>query len=173
MKHKKLIGAGFVAAVAVVIGVSVGTSSGGSAPTAAQSTPPAVTPAPAAPPTTAAPVPVTAATSAPAAPAMSVVEQQAVASAQGYLTDGQGFSYEGLLTQLTSSYGSGFSTATAVVAISYLHPDWNAQAVECARNYLADGQGFSRDSLIQQLTSSYGSGFTQAQAVYAVDKVGL
>jgi hypothetical protein len=35
------------------------------------------------------------------------------------------------------------------------------------------GQGFSRSALIQQLTSSYGAGFTQAQAEYAVSKVGL
>jgi hypothetical protein len=35
------------------------------------------------------------------------------------------------------------------------------------------GEGFSRASLIQQLTSSYGSGFTEAQAEYAANKVGL
>jgi Host cell surface-exposed lipoprotein/Histidine kinase-like ATPase domain len=35
------------------------------------------------------------------------------------------------------------------------------------------GQGFSRAELIQQLTSNYGAGFTQAQAEYAVSKVGL
>ena len=33
--------------------------------------------------------------------------------------------------------------------------------------------GFSQASLIQQLTSSYGSGFTQAQAEYAASQVGL
>ncbi len=33
--------------------------------------------------------------------------------------------------------------------------------------------GFSRKSLIQQLTSSSGDQFTQAQAEYAADKVGL
>ena len=33
--------------------------------------------------------------------------------------------------------------------------------------------GFSRDNLIQQLTSSYGEGFTYAQAVYAANRVGL
>jgi hypothetical protein len=46
------------------------------------------------------------------------------------------------------------------------------QAVEAAQGYLKLG-GFSRDSLIQQLTSSAGSGFTQAQAGYAANKVGL
>jgi hypothetical protein len=107
------------------------------------------------------------------APALSADAQQAVDSAQSYLSDGQGFSYQGLLKQLTSSYGSGFPTATAVVAISYLHPDWDAQAVDAAQNYLSDGQGFSRASLLQQLTSSYGSGFTQSQAEYALGKVGM
>jgi hypothetical protein len=35
------------------------------------------------------------------------------------------------------------------------------------------GTGFSRAGLIQQLSSSYGEGFTQAQASYAADAVGL
>jgi hypothetical protein len=47
------------------------------------------------------------------------------------------------------------------------------QAVESARNYLSTGSGFSRAGLIQQLSSSYGEGFTHAQAVYAANKVGL
>ncbi len=54
----------------------------------------------------------------PAAPAMSAAEQQTVTSAQGYLADGQGFSQSGLLTQLTSSYGAGFTEAQAEYAIS-------------------------------------------------------
>jgi small ligand-binding sensory domain FIST len=102
------------------------------------------------------------------APAMTASQQQAVTSAQGYLTDGQGFSYSGLVKQLTSQYGNGFSQADATFAVNYLHPDWDAQAVTAAKGYLADGQGFSRASLLQQLTSSYGDGFTQAQGEYAV-----
>lgn len=47
------------------------------------------------------------------------------------------------------------------------------QAVTSAQGYLSDGEGFSRDSLIQQLTSSYGDGFTQAQAEYGVAQAGL
>jgi hypothetical protein len=97
-------------------------------------------------------------------------QQQAVDSAQGYLADGQGFSYQGLLQQLTSSYGEGFSQSDAKFAIAYLNPDWDQQAVESAQGYLNDGQGFSRNGLIDQLTSSYGEGFTYAQAVYAVNK---
>jgi hypothetical protein len=103
---------------------------------------------------------------------MSMAEQQAVESAKGYLAMGQGFSKAGLLNQLTSSAGEGFAVADANFAIRYLHPNWNAQAVESAKGYLAMG-GFSRASLIQQLTSSSGEGFTKAQAEYAVAKVGL
>jgi hypothetical protein len=47
------------------------------------------------------------------------------------------------------------------------------QAVDSAQSYLALGQGFSQAGLLKQLTSSYGAGFTQAQAEYAVSKVGL
>jgi hypothetical protein len=60
----------------------------------------------------------------------------------------------------------------AEFAINYLKPDWDAQAVMAAKGYLALG-GFSSSSLTQQLTSSDGDGFTQAQAEYAVAKVGL
>jgi Host cell surface-exposed lipoprotein len=98
-------------------------------------------------------------------------DQQAVDSAKGYLGEGQGFSEQGLLQQLTTSAGEGFTEAQAEYAISYLHPDWDAQAVDSAKSYLGDGEGFSRSSLIQQLTSSYGAGFTEAQAEYAVNKV--
>jgi hypothetical protein len=98
-------------------------------------------------------------------------DAQAVDSAEGYLGGGQGFSEQGLLQQLTSTAGEGFTEAQADYAISDLHPDWDAQAVDAAKGYLGEGQGFSRSSLIQQLTSSYGNGFTEAQAEYAVNKV--
>lgn len=118
-------------------------------------------------PTTVAPT-----TAAPTTPAMTVSEQQAVDSAQGYLSDGEGFSYNSLLGQLTSQYGGQFSQSDAKFAINYLHPDWDAQAVDAAKGYMQMG-GFSRDSLIAQLTSSYGNGFTYDQAVYAANQVGL
>jgi hypothetical protein len=108
--------------------------------------------------------------STPAAPAITSGQQQAIDAAQGYLDLGSGFSQYSLTRQLTSSYGSGFSSADAAFAISYLHPDWYQQAVEAAKGYLALGTGFSRDGLIQQLTSSYGDGFTLRQAQYAVNQ---
>ena len=59
----------------------------------------------------------------------------------------------------------------AQFAINYLKPDWNAQAVDSAKGYMQMG-GFSHASLMEQLTS-LGEGFTEAQAEYAVAKVGL
>jgi hypothetical protein len=43
------------------------------------------------------------------------------------------------------------------------------QAVEAAQNYLSMGEGFSRNGLIQQLSSKYGSGFPKAVAAFAVN----
>jgi Host cell surface-exposed lipoprotein len=100
---------------------------------------------------------------------MTGAQQQAVDSAQSYLSEGQGFSKQGLLSQLTSSFGEGFSKSDAEFAINYLHPNWDQQAVNAAKGYLQLG-GFSQASLLQQLTSSAGSGFTQAQAEYAVNQ---
>lgn len=104
---------------------------------------------------------------------MTAAQQQAVTAAQNYLDLGSGFSYTSLLKQLTSQYGSGFGQADATFAISYLHPDWDAQAVMAAKGYIQLGTGFSRASLIDQLTSQYGNGFTYSQAVHGADAVGL
>ena len=103
---------------------------------------------------------------------MTTAQQQAVDSAQGYLSMGSGFSQESLFQQLTSTDGAGFAAADANFAINYLNPNWDAQAVDAAKGYLQMG-GFSASSLIQQLTSDDGDGFTQAQAENAVNKVGL
>ena len=108
---------------------------------------------------------------APASPSMTDAQQQAVDAAQDYLSVGQGFSKQGLLSQLTSSAGNGFSKPDAEFAIHYLNPDWDQQAVDAAQGYLSVGQGFSEQGLLQQLTSSAGSGFTQAQAEYAVNRL--
>ena len=131
-------------------------------------TPPA-TSAPAAP-ATKAPAPQQAPAQ-PAGPAAS--QQQALTSAQGYLSDGQGFSRAGLIQQLSSSAGEGFSVADATWAVDHSGADWYQQAVISAKGYMSDGEGFSRQGLIDQLTSSAGEGFTYAQAVYAVNQVGL
>jgi hypothetical protein len=100
-------------------------------------------------------------------------QQQAITAAQGYLTIGTGFSDYSLLQQLTSSAGDGFSRQDAQFAINYLHPDWDAQAAIAAKGYMALGTGFSHDSLLQQLESTSGDGFTPAQAAYGVAQAGL
>jgi hypothetical protein len=101
---------------------------------------------------------------------MTTAQQQAVDAAEGYLSEGQGFSQQGLQGQLTSSAGNGFSKSDAEFAINHLHPNWDQQAVDAAKGYLSEGQGFSQQGLLSQLTSSAGSGFTQAQAEYAVNQ---
>ncbi len=120
-----------------------------------------------------------AASSAPAAapadtkPAGTVSQMQALAAAENYLGDGQGFSRQGLIDQLHSSYGNSFSLADATWAVDHSDANWDAQAVECAKGYMNDGQGFSRQGLIDQMTSAYGNKFTQAQATYAANALGL
>ena len=99
---------------------------------------------------------------------MTGAQQQAVDSAEGYLGEGQGFSKQGLLNQLTSSFGEGFSNSDAEFAIKYLNPNWDQQAVDSASGYLSGGQGFSEQGLLQQLTTTAGEGFTEAQAEYAI-----
>jgi len=145
-----------------------GAASSSASPSAAVSSAPAST----APSTSAAPASSAPSTSAaPAGPSMTGSQQQAVDAATGYLSDGQGFSAQGLLGQLTSSAGNGFSQSDAEFAINYLNPNWDQQAVDAANGYLSGGQGFSEQGLLQQLTSSAGSGFTEAQAEYAINSV--
>jgi PASTA domain/Host cell surface-exposed lipoprotein len=110
---------------------------------------------------------------APPVPAMTASQAQAVISAKGYLSDGQGFSYQGLINQLDSPDGDGFSAADATFAVNSLNVDFNAQAVLAAKGYISDGQGFSHNGLVEQLSSPDGDSFTLAQAEYATAQVGL
>jgi Host cell surface-exposed lipoprotein len=98
-------------------------------------------------------------------------QREAIASAQTYLGMGSGFSRSGLIQQLSSKYGDGFSKALAVFAVNHIRVNWYQQAFLAAKGYLKTSS-FSRSGLIQQLTSKYGSGFTLTQAVYAVKKLG-
>ena len=93
-------------------------------------------------------------------------QREALAAAKSYLSMG-GFSRAGLIHQLESPYGEGFSHADAVWGVNHAHANWNAEAVESAKSYLEMG-GFSRANLIHQLESPYGEHFTHAQAVYGV-----
>jgi hypothetical protein len=107
------------------------------------------------------------------APAGTASQVQALAAAEGYLGDGQGFSRQGLIDQLDSSSGNNFSVADATWAVDHSDANWDDQAVDCAKGYVSDGQGFSRQGLIEQMTSPDGNNFTEAQAEYAANAVGL
>jgi hypothetical protein len=103
--------------------------------------------------------------------AISKEQQNAARSAKSYLA-AEDFSRAGLIRQLSSDAGDGYSVKAATAAVDSLHVDWNEQAVKSAKAYLAM-QGFSRTGLIQQLESSSGDGYTHAQAVYGATKAGL
>jgi hypothetical protein len=104
-------------------------------------------------------------------PDFTVSQEQAIGSAKDYL-DYSGFSRSGLINQLSSKYGDGFSKADAIFAVNHLTVNWNEQAVRSAKDYMAMSH-FSRAGLIQQLSSQYGDGYTVAQATYAANHVGL
>ena len=101
-----------------------------------------------------------------AAQASTIGQREALAAAKSYLST-QAFSRAGLIHQLTSAYGDGFSRADAVWGVNHAHANWNAEAVQAAKDYLSTGH-FSRAALTSQLESPYGEHFTHAQAVYGV-----
>jgi Host cell surface-exposed lipoprotein len=105
------------------------------------------------------------------APAETAGQDNARRSAESYL-DLTAFSRKGLIKQLSSEYGEGFSKADAVYAVNNIDVDWNKQAAKSAKSYL-EISAFSRQGLIEQLESEAGEGFTHAQAVYGVNQTGL
>lgn len=104
-------------------------------------------------------------------PKLTLSQEQAIGSAQSYLSM-TAFSRKGLIRQLSSDAGDGYSVADATFAVDYLKVNWNEQAAKAAKNYLSMTH-FSRSGLIRQLESSAGDGFTHSQAVYGVKKAGL
>jgi hypothetical protein len=81
-----------------------------------------------------------------------------------------GMSKAGLIRQLSSPAGEGYSKADATFAANHVEADWNAEAIESAKNYM-EMMPMSRAALIQQLSSSAGEQFTKAQATQAADAV--
>lgn len=104
-------------------------------------------------------------------PAGTKSQQQALESAESYL-EFMSFSKKGLIRQLSSDAGAGFSVADATWAVNRVKVNWKEQAVKSAEDYMTISS-FSRSALIRQLSSSAGSGFTLSEAKYAADKVGL
>lgn len=109
----------------------------------------------------------------PAGPSLTVSQTQALVAAKGYLKLGSGFSYQGLIDQLSSSAGNGFSVADATAAVKAITVDYNAQAKLAAKGYLDLGSGFSHASMVEQLQSDAGNKFTPAQAEFGATAVGL
>jgi Host cell surface-exposed lipoprotein/Uncharacterised protein family UPF0547 len=97
-------------------------------------------------------------------------QANAARSAQQYL-DMTGFSRRGLIEQLSSDAGNGYSVADATAAVDSLTVDWNEQAVRSAKQYL-DMTGFSCSGLIEQLSSDAGSKYTKAQARQGAEQAG-
>lgn len=97
-------------------------------------------------------------------------QKNAIRSAQHYLSF-KGFSRDGLIQQLSSSYGDGYEISDATVAVDSLNIDWNKEAVKSAKHYLSF-KGFSCQGLIQQLSSSYGDKYTESQATYGAQQAG-
>jgi len=183
---KKKIGGGIIGLIVLGIIGSVASNSGSpstqaaankASTTTSQRAQAAAAPAKAAPaqaaPAKAAPAkaaPAKAAPAAPAGPTLTNQQQNAARSAQQYLTM-EGFSRQGLIDQLSSSAGDGYSVQDATVAVDSLKVDWNAQAVRSAKQYL-QMQAFSCNGLIQQLDSSSGDQYTVAQATYGAQQAG-
>src|SRR5919202_3860671 len=63
-------------------------------------------------------------------------QEQALGAAQDYL-DTQAFSRAGLIDQLSSSFGSGFSKADANWAVDHLTVNWNEEALRAGKEYLS------------------------------------
>ncbi|WP_336152219.1 Ltp family lipoprotein [Acinetobacter sp. 99] len=97
-------------------------------------------------------------------------QYHAARSAKQYLSM-TGFSHKGLIQQLSSDYGDGYSISDATAAVNSLNVDWNEQATRSARQYL-EMTGFSCKGLIEQLSSSAGDGYTVSQATYGAQQVG-
>jgi hypothetical protein len=98
-------------------------------------------------------------------------QKNAVRAAQSYLSI-SAFSKLGLIRQLSSSAGDGYSVEDATAAVNDLQVDWNAQAAKAAKAYL-DISPFSCAGLVQQLSSSAGDQYTTAQATYGAKQAGV
>jgi Host cell surface-exposed lipoprotein len=93
-------------------------------------------------------------------PALTQQQESAVAEAKQYLST-QAFSQQGLIDQQDSSAGGGYSVNDATVAVDSLTVNWNAEALQAAKEYLKT-----------QPFSCAGGQFTVAQATYGAKQAG-
>ncbi|OFT36450.1 hypothetical protein HMPREF3166_01060 [Corynebacterium sp. HMSC08A12] len=63
----------------------------------------------------------------------------------------------------------GYSDDQITTAINKLDPDWNQQALNCARKLNESGSPLPEDQLLEILKTN--SGFTEEQAQYAIDRL--
>lgn len=101
---------------------------------------------------------------------LTAAQKNAVRSAEQYLSM-TGFSRDGLIQQLSSEAGDGYSVSDATAAVDSLSVDWNENAAKSARQYLSMS-GFSCNGLIEQLSSSAGDKYTVEQATYGARQAG-
>jgi len=103
-------------------------------------------------------------------PNISSSQNNAIRSAKQYLSI-SGFSRSGLIKQLSSDAGDGYSIADSTFAVDSLNIDWNNQATRSAKQYLSIS-GFSCKGLIEQLSSEAGDGYTASQAAFGAEQAG-
>jgi hypothetical protein len=102
----------------------------------------------------------------------SLSQQNALKSAEKYL-EYTAFSEAGLIEQLSSSAGDKYPERDAVWAVEHLQGvNWDDQAAKSAKKYL-EYTSFSCEGLIEQLSSSAGDKYTQAQAEYGARQAGI
>lgn len=97
-------------------------------------------------------------------------QNNAARSGKQYLSM-TGFLRDGLIQQLSSDAGDGYSVSDATAAVDSLDVDWNENAARSAKQYL-EMTGFSCNGLIEQLSSSAGSDYTVEQATYGAREAG-
>lgn len=101
---------------------------------------------------------------------LTAAQINAVRSAEQYLSM-TGFSRDGLIDQLSSDAGDGYSVSDATAAVDSLSVNWNDNAAKSASQYLSMS-GFSCKGLIEQLSSRSGDKYTVEQATYGARQAG-
>ncbi len=100
----------------------------------------------------------------------SAPQNNATRSAEQYLNM-SGFSRDGLIQQLSSDAGDGYSTSDATAAVDSLNVNWDENAAKSASQYLSMS-GFSCKGLVEQLSSDAGDKYTLEQATYGAREAG-